>query len=318
MININTNTNNNNDKHEKQANENNKTNGKTIAIASGKGGTGKTTFAINLFSIIKEPAALIDCDVEEPNCHLFLQSELQSDTQKSERFSVLIPEIDFDKCTGCRKCAEVCRYNAIVVIEKRPMLFEELCHNCGGCARHCPQNAITETSKDIATINVAKWRGKQFAYGVLDVGQARSSPVIDYLRKNFAYCQDNGYTLIDCPPGTSCPAVEAVRGVDLLVLVTEPTPFGVNDLELAIKMGKALGLKQAVIVNRSDLGAADVRKMCNKYNIPIIGEIGFDKNIARTYSHGKIISDEIPSFRQTCEQIWRQICEITSRTEENK
>ena len=294
--------------------------GKTIAIASGKGGTGKTTFAVNLFSIIAESVMLIDCDVEEPNCHLFLQSRTQQqETEISERFSVLIPEIDFGKCTGCRKCAQVCRYNAIVVIEKRPMLFEELCHNYGGCARHCPQNAIKEVPKEVASINVTRWRGKKFVYGLLDIGQARSSPVIGYLRKNYADKINNEYVLIDCPPGTSCPAVEAVRGVDLLVLITEPTPFGLNDLELAIKMGIALNLKQAVIINRADLGASDVKKMCNNYNIPIIGEIAFDKNIAGAYSRGKIISDEIISFRTQCEQIWQKIKILVSQqTEDTK
>ncbi len=281
---------------------------KTIAIASGKGGTGKTTFAVNLFSIIDNPATLIDCDVEEPNCHLFLQSELLSDTQKSERFSVLIPKIDLDKCTGCRKCAEVCRYNAIVVIDKRPMLFDELCHNCGGCARHCPQNAINEIPKEIATINIAQWQDKQFIFGVLDVGQARSTPLIEHLRKK--YSANSEYVLIDSPPGTACPAIGAVKGVDLLVLVTEPTPFGVNDLELAIKMGNALKLKQAVIVNRADLGTANVRELCQKYNIPIIGEIEFDKNIAQAYSRGKIIANEIPDFRRKCEEIWDKIREM--------
>ncbi len=286
---------------------------KTIAIASGKGGTGKTTFAVNLFAVVDEPVTLIDCDVEEPNCHLFLQTE----PEKTERFSVLLPEVNFDKCTGCRRCAEVCRYNAMVVIDKKPMLFEELCHNCGGCARQCPQEAIKEVPKEVATINIATWRDKKFVYGLLDIGQARSSPVIDYLRKNFSNT-DDGYTLIDCPPGTACPAVESVRGVDLLVLITEPTPFGINDLELAIKMGKALGLKQAVIVNRADLGAGDVKALCERYDVPIIGEIGFDKEIAKAYSQGKIISDVIESFRNICEGIWQRICELASETEEIK
>ncbi len=277
--------------------------GKTIAIASGKGGTGKTTFAVNLASIIDKPMTLIDCDVEEPNCHLFLKTE----AEEVSPFAVPIPKFDSDLCTGCGKCAKVCRYNAILLVADKPMLFPEICHSCGGCQRVCPSGAISEVPMPIGEIHSAVWKENRFVYGQLDIGQARSSPIIGHLRETFSEAE---LTLIDSPPGTSCSAVEAVRGVDLVVLVTEPTPFGLNDLKLAVQMVKKMGLKQAVVINRSDLGGQNVEEYCREVDVPVIGKFPFDRKVAESYSRGLIVVEHVPEFRQRCEDIWGKIMEI--------
>jgi len=272
----------------------------TVAVASGKGGTGKTTFAVNLAAVADQQLTLLDCDVEEPNCHLFLPLA----DQTSRRFAVPVPDFDMSICDGCGACGTACRYKAIAVIDKKPMLFPELCHSCGGCVRACPTEAIKEVPMEIGTVYVGRWQAKEFAYGKLDIGRARSAPLIEYLRK---YHSGTDLILIDAPPGTSCPTVAAVRGADLMILVTEPTPFGLNDLRLAVEMGNALGLAQAVVINRSDLGEADIDGWCRDAGIPIIARVPFSREIAEQYCRGAIIADHIPEFRKVCETVWNHI-----------
>ncbi len=282
--------------------------GKVLAIASGKGGTGKTTLAVNLANVMKDELMLIDCDVEEPNCHIFLQSKCSE--LKSEEFYIPKPVFDLARCTGCGLCERFCRYNAIVIINRKPKLLNDLCHSCGGCVMVCPRSAIREEEFEVGVIWEGSWsgngEGKRFVYGELKITEARSEPLIEYIKTRFVK-EANNFVIIDAPPGTSCPAVASVKGVDFVLLVTEPTPFGLNDLKLAVEMCKVLGLKFGVVINRSDIGYPNTREYCKEENIPIIAEIPFSEEIARVYSAGKIVSDEIPEFRKICENILSRV-----------
>ncbi|MCD6309607.1 MAG: ATP-binding protein [Candidatus Eremiobacteraeota bacterium] len=272
----------------------------TIAVASGKGGTGKTTIVTNLCSVSPVSLAILDCDVEEPNCHLFLKPQWT----KSERFTVLIPEVDMEKCTLCGICQRDCRFNAIVIMGKEPLIFPELCHACGVCARNCPENAITEVPREIGTIEVGKYREHTFVHGLLDIGEAKSPPLIEEVR---SYSNRNGITMIDAPPGTSCPVVATTRGVDYLVLVTEPTPFGLHDLKLAVGMANQLGLKYGVVINRSNIGDDSIKKYCTGENISILAELPHDRRVAELYSRGEIITDSLPEYEKLYRALFARI-----------
>jgi MinD superfamily P-loop ATPase len=218
-----------------------------IAIASGKGGTGKTTVATNLAQVASRngrSVAYLDCDVEEPNGHIFLKPEI------TERKSVgnPIPQVDADACSLCGQCGEICQYSAIVCVGEKVLVYPELCHGCGGCLLVCPESAITEVSREIGVLETGRAGELQFAQGLLNVGEAMSPPLIKAV-KSTAFQTD--LTIVDAPPGTSCPVIEAVRGADFVILVTEPTPFGFHDLKLAVEMIRVLKLPMGVVVNQS-------------------------------------------------------------------
>ena len=261
-----------------------------VSIASGKGGTGKTTVAVNLARTLQN-IVLLDCDVEEPNCHVFLNPEKVA----QERVSVSVPNVDLDKCVYCGKCASFCRYNALAVSNDVLMFFPELCHSCGGCGIVCPVEAISEAGREIGVIKKSLVDGIDFRWGVLDIGQAQASPLIKKVRDVESAGKD---VLVDAPPGTSCATISAVEGSDYCILVTEPTPFGLNDLKLAVEMLKTMGIPHGVVMNKDGVGNSGVDDYCSEEGIPIILRIPHSRKIARLYSDGKSFTDDSPAFRE--------------------
>lgn len=261
-----------------------------IAIASGKGGTGKTTIATSLAHLAATDGrrvAYLDCDVEEPNGHLFLKPQIL----REEPINKLIPVVDPDHCTHCGLCSQACRFGAIACVGQQTLIFTELCHSCGGCLLACPEEAICEVPKPIGLLRTGVSGTVQFVEGVLTVGEAMSPPAIRAVKDA---APDAELTILDCPPGTSCPVVESVRGCDLLLLVTEPTPFGLNDLKLAVEMARALKLRFGVAINRADRGDREVWSYCRRQRIDILAEIPNDRAVAEAYSRGEIVAESVP------------------------
>lgn len=274
-----------------------------IAVASGKGGTGKTTIAAHTAHYLAKKhqnIEYIDCDVEEPNGHFFLKPKWN---QESPVFSDN-PEINKEICTGCGKCAEICQFNAIICLNKNAMAFSELCHSCGGCSLVCPVQAITYKKNQIGTIHCGKSGNIDFYQGLLQIGKAMSPPLIRELKKK---SKNISYSIFDCPPGASCPAVESIRDSDYVILVTEPTPFGLNDLKISIDMVRELKVPFGIFINRFDLGNNETEEYCQKENIPIIGRIPNDRKIAYLYSKGSLFTEEIPDYKNVFAQMMKQI-----------
>jgi len=269
-----------------------------ISVASGKGGTGKTTVAVNL-ALSLENIQFLDCDVEEPNAHLFLKPKIE----KIEPVAIPVPEVDESKCNFCGKCAQVCEYHAIACLPKEVLIFEELCHGCGGCTMVCPQKAITEKHRETGVVRVGKTNGIEFADGILNPGEPMSPPVIRKVKKKI---KKDKVTIIDVPPGTSCPVVEAVRGSDFCILVTEPTPFGLNDLILAVEVLKKMKIPIGIVLNRSDIGDDEVDLYCKKQNIPILLKIPFDREIASAYSKGVPIVERFPEYQKKFQSLFEK------------
>ena len=265
-----------------------------ISVASGKGGTGKTTIANNLAVVSSENGhrvAYMDCDVEEPNGALFLKPKID----EMRPVSVSIPEVDTEKCTACGLCGHICQYSAIVALKTEPLVFPELCHGCGGCWLVCPAGAISETFRDTGRLELGHADKISFVQGILNVGEVMSPPVI---RRVKAVRPDSDLVIVDAPPGTSCPVIESVRGADLVLLVTEPTPFGLNDLKLAVEMTRALTLPFGVVINRADIGDDETRKYCDAEQIDILAEIPDDRRIAEVYSRGELVCRALPEYRR--------------------
>ncbi|HOO55783.1 MAG TPA: ATP-binding protein [bacterium] len=263
-----------------------------ISIASGKGGTGKTTFATNLSLAAAgrgDRVTLMDCDVEEPNSHIFIKPEITA----TEKVHVQCPMVIEEKCTGCGKCGEVCQFSAIVVINKKVLTFPELCHACGGCFEFCPEGAIMEQPREVGELQTGKSRGVDFVHGRLRVGEAMSPPLIREVKKRL---EPDAINIIDSPPGTSCPVIESIKGSDFVLLVTEPTPFGLNDLKLAVEMVRTLGIPFAVGINRSDTGNSGVLDYCSEESIDVFVEVPHDRNVAEAYSRGEIAYDVVPEY----------------------
>ncbi|MCK4295813.1 MAG: ATP-binding protein [Candidatus Marinimicrobia bacterium] len=271
-----------------------------IAIASGKGGTGKTTIAVNLAKSLGENVQLLDCDVEEPNSHIFLHPVIS----QVEDVNVSIPDVDLSKCTFCGKCQEICQFNAIVVIKNNVLVFPELCHSCAGCWLVCPENCIAQKERVVGVTEEGGNSDVKFVDGRLDIGEVMSPPIIRAVKDRTA---NSMIVIIDAPPGTSCPVIEAVRGSDFVILVTEPTPFGLHDLVLAVEVVRALGISFGVVINRSDIGDNKVREYCDSENIQILLEIPNDRKIAEAYSRGKIIIDIYPEYRKRFLDLYEKI-----------
>ena len=260
-----------------------------IVVASGKGGTGKTSIAVNL-ALSVDARQVIDCDVEEPNVHIFLKPE----NPRRKPVELLVPKIDEEKCTYCRRCAEFCQYNALFVVGETAMVFPELCHSCGGCKLVCPEGAITEKPRQIGTIIVAESHGMSLVYGELNVGEALTVPVISAVKEQ---AEDDVLVILDAAPGAACPLVETVHGVDFCLMVTEPTPFGLHDLQVATEVVKQLGVPLGVVVNFAGVGDRGVYRFCEREGIPVIMEIPYDRRIAELYSRGIPFTAEMTEWR---------------------
>lgn len=278
-----------------------------ISIASGKGGTGKTTVATSLALFLERNNArrinFIDCDVEEPNAHIFLKPQIS----KKIPFGIPIPEVNFSKCDYCGRCSEVCAYNAIVVIKNKVLIFPDLCHGCGGCKLLCPQKAIEEKNKEIGFLEEGQSGTIRFYQGKLNVGEPMATPLIRFIKRVIETSDEDDITIIDAPPGTSCPVIESVKGSDFTMLVTEPTPFGLNDLKLAVETLRKLKIPSGVVINRAGSGDNSVTAYCKEENIPIIAEIPFDRKIAVLYSYGIPILKEGDRYRNIFKSIWENL-----------
>ncbi len=274
-----------------------------LVIASGKGGTGKTTVAVNLALALKEKnIQLLDCDVEEPNAHLFLKPQFN----KIINIGIPVPVVDLQKCTFCGRCAEVCAFNALAVFQDQVMILAELCHGCGSCAYLCPEKAISEVDRPIGVIESGSASGFKFAHGRLNPGEAMSPPLINAVKK---LTDPDCITIIDAPPGTSCPVVSAVSDCDFCLLVTEPTPFGLNDLDLAFQMVKRLGIPAGVVINRSDVGDDGVENFCKRNQLPVLQKIPFDLEMAKLYARGEPAVTHLSAWQDQFINLFESIIE---------
>lgn len=315
-----------------------------IAVASGKGGTGKTTVGTSLALALAtaslsdglEPTVqaadlcFLDCDVEEPNAALFLNPVLD----RREEVGILVPQVDSDQCTFCGRCAAVCVWHAIAVVGRRVLIFPELCHGCGSCTLNCPEAAIHEVLHVMGSMESGRAGPISFGHGTLNVGQAMAVPIIRQLKERHmdasmafvpsGFSQDgqgkkgvNRVTILDASPGTSCPVVETMRGADFVLLVTEPTPFGLHDLRLTVQVARdELGLPVGVVVNRDGVGNDGVDAYCAEEGIPILMRIPLDRRIAEAISGGKALIEALPEYRHRFQELYGQIAGLVAARRE--
>lgn len=277
-----------------------------ISIASGKGGTGKTTIATNLALALGEDVSFLDCDVEEPNGHLFLDPTIDEE----RTVSTFVPQIDEDLCSGCRKCAEICRFSAIAVAGSKVLVFPELCHSCEGCVEVCPENAISAGVRELGKLQSGRIGEIGFHSGRLRIGEAMSPPLI---RKVRTKGKERSITIIDAPPGTSCPVITAMKGTDFVLLVTEPTPFGLHDLRLAVGAVKLLDIPAGLVINRADMGDDRVRAYAASEDLPVVMEIPFERKFAEAYSRGEPIVRVFPGWIDKFQALFQEIENLVSR-----
>jgi MinD superfamily P-loop ATPase len=287
----------------------------TIAIASGKGGTGKTTVAVNLAytaSRLGEKVQYLDCDVEEPNGHIFLKPTIVA----TEHINVEVPNVDLGKCTGCGKCGRICQFGAIVCLAGQNVLtFEQLCHSCGGCMRICPAEAINAKQLKIGDIEFGIAGDIDFVSGKLQIGNVRTPALIKEVKKQI---EQECLAIVDVPPGTSCPVVEAVKGTDFVLLVTEPTPFGLNDFKLAVELLDKMNLPFAAIINRHGIGNDELEKYCEAKNIDIVMKLPDDRRIAQAYSSGRIIVDVLGEYQEQFLKVYGYLQDIKAGRNEKR
>jgi MinD superfamily P-loop ATPase len=292
-----------------------------ISFLSGKGGTGKTTAAVNfalaLADLDQYSIQFLDCDVEEPNAHIFLKPDIA----EIKPAGILVPVIDRVRCNFCATCQQVCAYNAIAVLKDDVLVFHELCHGCGGCTVLCPEQAVTETTREIGVIERGTRGSMEFIHGRLRVGEPMASPLIREVKKTAQHRRDTrttGYeqiTVIDVPPGTSCPVIEAVKSSDYAVLVTEPTPFGLHDLDLAVQTVRVMNIQYGVVINRSMGDDFLITDYCEKESIPLIMRIPFDRDIAVAYSRGEPIIGLKDEYRKKFRELFAKICMQKNHTQ---
>ena len=271
-----------------------------LTIASGKGGTGKTTVSTNLAMALGSRVQLLDCDVEQPNAHLFIHPVVK----RTEAITVPVPEVDMNKCTLCGKCSEICQYNAIVAVGDTVLSFGELCHSCGGCMAVCPEKAISERGRSLGIIQQGNNNGIDFINGRLRVGEAMSPPLI---KKVLSFADPERIAIVDAPPGTSCPVIESMKTADFVLLVTEPTPFGLHDLKLAVGVVKLLEIPCALVINRSDIGDSGVREYAAEAELPVLMEIPFNRRIAEAYSRGEMLVETMPEWKDRFLELYDEV-----------
>lgn len=267
-----------------------------VSVASGKGGTGKTTVAASLTTVWDGPLVAVDLDVEEPNLHLFLRPSEEG----REAAHLEIPVLDESRCTYCGACSELCQFKAISVMGTLVLTFPEMCHGCGGCLAICPEQALSPGQRDLGEISWGRAGDAQFLMGRLRVGEAMSPPFMRLVKAKLAemLAASPGDAILDAPPGVSCPAVNAVIDSDVILLVTEPTPFGFYDFQLAWEAFAPLGKPMGTVVNRAGVGNQDLYGFCRDKGLPILAEIPFDRAIAGAYAHGRVIADVSPQLRE--------------------
>ena len=274
-----------------------------LAVASGKGGTGKTTVALSLAFVAAHPVMYVDCDVEEPNAHIFLRPRITNNTV----VHIPVPSVDETRCTHCGECAAVCRYGAIASLPSMTLVFKELCHGCGGCAIACPTNAISESPNRIGVVESGPssvLNNVTLVQGRIDVGVPLSPPLIRSVKEKAG---NQELVILDCPPGTSCPMIAAVKEADYVALVTEPTPFGLHDLSLAVETLRELGLPFGIVINRSSERDGLIEEFCVATGAEILGRIPDDRRAAEAYSRGVIPALEVRQVRQACERLLARI-----------
>jgi MinD superfamily P-loop ATPase len=280
-----------------------------IAVASGKGGTGKTTIATSLAAALADngqPVSFRDCDVEAPNAHIFLKPALD----QRRDVNMLIPQVDETLCTGCGRCAEVCEFHAIVVLAGKPLVFSELCHGCGSCTLECPEKAISEISQPLGFLERGQASAHiDFTHGLLNVGEPMAVPVIRQLKK-WQVPGPKEVIILDSPPGTSCPVVESIRGADFVILVTEPTPFGLHDLKLTVQLTAALGIPTGVIINREGVGDTKVEEFCKETDLPILMRIPLERKIGAGIAAGQLLTEIYPAYEDCFRALFQQIAGI--------
>jgi MinD superfamily P-loop ATPase len=276
-----------------------------VAVASGKGGTGKTSVAVNMALSVGN-VQLLDCDVEEPNAHLFLKPKIS----QTKAVTVLVPVVNEALCNRCGKCSDFCQYNALFVGTREVLVFPDLCHSCGGCRIICPAEAISEEPQRIGTLKLGNAGNVELVYGELDVQKPMAIPVIAEVKRKI---RKDKSVILDSPPGTSCPVIQTVKGSDFCVLVTEPTPFGLHDLKIIVQVLETMQIPCGVVVNRAGVGDKKVYEFCGEKNIPVLLEIPYDRRIAELYSRGVPFSLEIPDWKQKFQSLFETVTELAKK-----
>lgn len=280
-----------------------------ISVASGKGGTGKTLVAVNLALSLAYSGLdvqLIDCDVEEPNDHLFLRPEITG----SEEVTLLVPRIDEDKCTLCRECVDFCAFSALALAGERVMVFDELCHSCGGCFILCPEDAVSEEPNPIGKMECgtaaprASGHAISFCHGILEIGEPKASPIIKRIKKEI---KPDMINILDGGPGSGCAVMETVQDSDYCILVTEPTPFGLHDLRMALGMAGELGVSSGVVINKYIPGGGGIDAFCTEHGIPVLMRIPYHRDYAVIYSRGLNLVEERPEWMERFLHLYREI-----------
>ena len=268
-----------------------------IACLSGKGGAGKTLVATNL-ALASGAGCYIDCDVEEPNGHLFLKPDLAEERTVSS----LLPDFDQEKCIGCKKCVEFCRFHALIYIKTKPMVFPEVCHSCGGCALVCPSGAVGEKAKTIGKLQIGHAGKIKTVTGILDPGEASGVPLI-----NAALAEAQGLTVIDCPPGSACSVMESIMDADFCLLVAEPSAFGFHNFKMVHELVQLLGKPCAVVINKQDQPYQPLEDFCREQQLPILARIAYDPQIAAIAARGELVYEKSEKARELFDRLWAEI-----------
>jgi MinD superfamily P-loop ATPase len=281
-----------------------------ISVASGKGGTGKTTVATNLALSVGSDVQLLDCDVEQPNAHLFMNPIFD----QTQSITTPVPEIDSQKCSLCGKCGDLCEFKAITMVGDTILVFEELCHGCGGCMAVCPEHAITEKGRELGILEKGHCDGIDFIHGKLRIGEAMSPPLIKAV---LSLADPARLNVVDAPPGTSCPVIETMKPSDYVLLVTEPTPFGLHDLKLAVEAVRTMEIPCGLVINRADAGDRQVHGYAAAENLPVLMEIPFDRHIAEAYARGDMLVEVDPQWKVKFLRLYDMIRDSAERQRPN-